>query len=154
MDWDAKITEICEELEIDPMIFNDNETTQEVISKRLGFPSFASFIAFPDPVAIVDGRGGPLRPEHLMLSLHLGSACVEEILRQYNVSMNEDDFYRQVNRFFKYVSENFVLEIGVGTLSSAVRSFRDQIEDFDLDNVPVWKNEIVDKYKGFMSFIK
>lgn len=122
MDWDAKITEICKELEIDPQLFNDNKTTQEVVSKRLGFLSHKSFIAFPDPMAVIDGRGLPLLPEHSGFQLPLGESCVREIVHQFNISRNIDDLYRNLVRFFDYVSENFQFEHAFIAIEFAVKA--------------------------------
>ncbi len=113
MDWRAKILEICEELGVDPVIIEDNETAQKIIAEGLGFKDYASFVAFPDPVAILDGRGAPLLDDHMSYQGMLGESCISEIGCQWNISRNVDDLQRQVIRFYKYIEENFQYEYAV-----------------------------------------
>ena len=145
MDWDTKITAICEELEIDPMLFNEDETTQEVIAKRLGFASYASFVVFPDPIAILDGRGSPVLKDHMTYQGILGHSCIGVIGRHWTTSQNREDLSRQIIRFYRYMNENFQYEYFVA-LDQMFREVLDHLSLMDDE-----MNDILSKYGEFVT---
>lgn len=127
------------------MLFNEDETTQEVVAKRLGFTSYASFLAFPSPKAILDGRGALLLPDHMSYQGPLGNACIDEIERGWNISQNRDDVQRQVARLYKYIETNFQYEYAVA-FNHLLRANLDRLLLIDDE-----MNEIISKYGGFVN---
>jgi len=113
LDWEGQIEEICERLGIDPEVYNSDDKTKEIIAKLLGFPSFACFAALPEASAIIDGRGTPLLEGHKMQQMPLATSCVAQIKQNYLTSRDELELEREVNRFIKYLEENFDDECAV-----------------------------------------
>lgn len=144
MDWEAKIIDICEDLGVETEHYNEDELTREIVAKRLGFPSFESFNAFPESSAIVDGRGSPLRPEHYGFQSLLAESCCNEIRHQYNISVDDLELETQVTRLFHYVMENFQLEQGLVALLQTAKSLEDLI---DISSLPCYQL-VADKYQG------
>lgn len=107
MDWESRIEEVCKTLEIDPEVYNTNDTAKEMVAKILGFPSFACFAALPEPSAVIDGRGEQLLEGHKVQQLPLAEACIDLIKFHYMLSKDEIELEKEVNRFIKYVEENF-----------------------------------------------
>ncbi len=107
MDWESHIEEVCSRLEIDPEVYNNNDDAKEIVARILGFPSFACFIALPEPADILDGRGKPLLKGHIIQQLPLAESCVALIKQHYLATNNNLELEREVNRFIKYMEENF-----------------------------------------------
>ena len=137
MDWEDRIITACEKLGVDPQHYNEDDLTKEVISQRLGFPSFESFNAFPESSAIIDGRGGALREEHYGFQMPLIEYCCKQIRHQYNISQNEEELEKQINQLLRYAEENFQLEYTFITASKVVENFG---EDIDVEAIPRCKH--------------
>lgn len=142
LDWEQRIEEICERLGIDPEVYNSDDQTKEIIAKLLGFPSFACFAALPESSAIVDGRGSPLLQGHKMQQAPLAEACVDQIKQNYLTSRDELDLERGINRFIKYLEENFDDEFAIVGLIS----LRAKMEDV----YPISEFESFQKYEKSM----
>lgn len=145
MDWDRKITEICEDLGVDPNIINDDEAAQKIIATGLGFKSFDSFIAFPDPIAILDGRGPPMLEDHMSYQGILGHSCIGEIGRGWSLSRNRDDLDRQIIRFYRYMKENFQYEYS----TAMDQMFREVLDHLSLMDEEM--EDLLSKYGGFVN---
>lgn len=151
MDWESRIEEVCEQLEIDPEIYNTNDGAKEMVAKILGFPSFACFAALPEPSAILDGRGERLLEGHRMQQLSLIESCVELIHHHYLLSKDEISLEQEVNRFVKYIERNFDDEpatVGLIKLSSMLMMIHPQF-----DQIPSSLEKYMKQVRNFIEKI-
>lgn len=131
MDWESRIEEVCEQLEIDPETYNTNDGAKEMVARILGFPSFACFASLPEAPAILDGRGERLLEGHRLQQLPLAESCVELIHNHYLLSKDELELEREINRFIKYMERNFDDEpatVGLIKLSSMLMMIHPQFD--------------------------
>lgn len=115
-DWETRIEEVCEQLEIKPEVYNNDDTAKEAVAHMLGFPTFECFALLPEPAAIIDGRGTTLLEGHKMQQHSLSDGCIELIKNHYLLYKDELDLEKEVSRFVKYVAENFDDECAIVAL--------------------------------------
>ncbi len=125
LDWEKRIEEICDQLEIDPEVYNDDDNAKEMVAKLLGFPSFACFSSLPESSAIIDGRGILLLEGHKMQQASLSEACVYQIKQNYLSTLDELDLERAVNHFIKYLEEHFDNEFATVALLNLQKVMKD-----------------------------
>lgn len=125
LDWERRIEEICDRLEIDPEVYNSDDNAKEIVAKLFGFPSFACFSSLPESSAIVDSRGTPLLEGHKMQQAPLAEACVDQIKRKYLSNLDELELERGVNHFIKYLEEHFDDEFAIVGLMSLQTKMKD-----------------------------
>ncbi len=146
IDWEVKIIEVCEQLDIDPEVYNNDDDAKELVAKLLGFPSFECFVALPEAESILDGRGETLLEGHKMQQLSLGEGCVDRIKAHYQMRQDEIDLEREVTRFIKYMDENFDDEFGVACMAYLFKEMKDvyDISEFSAveENYKQWVKNI------------
>jgi len=133
--WEDRIVEVCELLEIDPEVYNDDDDAKEFVARMLGFSSFDCFAALPEPAAIIDGRGTILLEGHKMQQGAIADGCTEIIKNHYLLSKDEFDLEKEVNRFVKYLEDNFDDECATVALLKLIAEMNGIFSILDFDSL-------------------
>ena len=142
IDWGNRIEKICEQLEIDPEVYNKDHDAKEFVARMLGFPSYECFALLPEPAAIIDGRGITLLEGHKMQQGSIADGCGELIKNHYLLSKDEMDLEKEVNRFVKYVEENFDDECATVALMKLVANMGGIFNVFEFDSLQSYEQSL------------
>lgn len=121
LNWEQKITELCEKFEIDPEQFSSNDEIKECVAHYLGFPSFESFQSFPRPKYVIQDMAEEFRDEWKLFQAALGYACVDEIERQYFFERDDELKNKQITCLLKYMEATFELEFMIVVLKYLIK---------------------------------
>lgn len=142
IDWETKIIEVCEQLEIKPEVYNTDDTAKEAVAHMLGFPTFECFAMLPEPAAIIDGRGITLLEGHKLQQGSISDGCVELIKNHYLLSKDEFDLEKEVNRFVKYVEEQFDDECAIVALVKLITKMGGIYNVLDFDALEPYRQQL------------
>ena len=133
INWEIRIQEVCDRLEIDPEVYNDDDDAKEFVARMLGFPTFECFALLPEPSAIIDGRGTTLLEGHKMQQGTIADGCIELIKNHYLLYGDEFDLEKEVNRFVKYLEGNFDSECATVALLKLVTAMGKGFDVLEFD---------------------
>ena len=136
LDWESKILEICKKYEIDPEEYNENPEFQESVAACLGFPSYRSFQAFPNPHEVVCDMGNDLLTEHLAYAIPLVEDSCIEIEQNYWYNQDSDERTKQIDNLARYIVRH--LSDNVELLVASFGVMKRDLKDCDLENISSW----------------
>lgn len=134
LDWEKKINNLCVKYKVDTDHYNDNDEFKETIAKVLGFPSFASFQAFPNPRMIIGGMGNPITEDYLLFVPALLDDCCKEIKRRWFFDRDEKVLLNQTDALLIYILDNKLpTELAVAGIVNMTTKY-----DFPYDQTDAW----------------
>ena len=110
LDWDKKITDVCEQLEIDPEKYNEDDKLKEWMARHFGFKNHEAFAALPIPKDIIYGLALEMWPEHSNYEYHLIHDCLELIEDHYLLFEDHDRTENELKEFLNYADRQFSIE--------------------------------------------
>lgn len=116
LDWDQRITDLCNKLGFVPELYNEDEEFREWVAKHFGFKDFSTFQALASPKDILGGMGLTMLPEHKNFEFCLLEDCTMLIGHNYDLYNDEVKTLLEIENFLAFIVENFSKEMIVVAL--------------------------------------
>lgn len=116
LDWDQRITDLCNKLGFVPELYNEDEEFMEWVAKHFGFTDYDTFQSLASAKDILNGMGLPMLVEHKNFEFYLLEDCTMLIGHNYDLYDDEARMSVEVEHFLTFVVENFSDEMKVVAL--------------------------------------
>ena len=107
LNWDKKITDLCDKLGFVPELYNEDEEFMEWIANHFGFKNYATFQALACPKDILSGMALDMLPDHKNYELYLAEDCITMIGINYDLYDDDKRTCFEINNFLQFIQENF-----------------------------------------------
>lgn len=117
LDWDTRITDLCDKLGFDPELYNEDEEFMEWVAKYFGFKDYKTFLALASPKDILGGMALEMLPGHKNFEFYLLEDCTTLIGHNYDLYDDEERTLFEIENFLTFIAENFSDEMIIVALT-------------------------------------